>query len=166
MKESSTTIAYIGIGSNLDDPQYQVQAALDALDAHENCNVIRQSSLYTSEPVGFADQPDFVNAVCALKTTLEPVQLLCELLDMEKTIGRVRSHLPNRPRRIDLDLLLYSTQQINSPNLIVPHPRMHERRFVLEPLVEIAPDEIIPGRGIAKYLLEECKDQAVVRIGC
>ncbi len=164
MKESHSTISYIGIGSNLDDPQSQVQAAMDALDVHENCNVIRRSSLYTSEPVGFADQPDFVNAVCALSTTLEPYQLLCELLDMERKIGRVRSHLPNRPRRIDLDLLLYSTRQINSLNLIVPHPRMHERRFVLEPLVEIAPDEIIPGKGLARNILEECKDQEVVRI--
>lgn len=165
MKDSNSTISYIGIGSNLDDPRSQVQAAMDTLDVHENCNVIRRSSLYTSEPVGFADQPDFVNAVCALSTTLDPYQLLCELLDTEKKIGRIRSHLPNRPRRIDLDLLLYSTRQINSPNLIVPHPRMHERRFVLEPLVEIAPDEIIPGKGFARFLLEECKDQEVVRIG-
>ncbi len=165
MKEPKTIVSYIGIGSNLDDPQSQVQAALDALDAHEHCDVIRRSSLYTSEPVGFADQPDFINAVCSLTTTLEPYQLLCELLDMEKTIGRVRSHLPNRPRRIDLDLLLYSTRQINSLDLIVPHPRMHERRFVLEPLVEIAPDEIIPGKGFAKFLLKECKGQEVVRIG-
>lgn len=138
---------------------------MSTLDMHKHCNVIRQSSLYSSEPVGFADQPEFVNAVCALATTLEPLQLLRALLEMEQEIGRVRSHLPNRPRRIDLDLLLYSTQQVSFPNLIVPHPRMHERRFVLEPLVEIAPDAIIPGKGTAELLLEQCMDQGVTRIG-
>ena len=162
--EANPITSYIGIGSNLDDPQGQVRAALDALEVHDHCNVIHRSSLYASEPVGYADQPEFVNAVCAIETILEPHQLLYQLLNMEKIFGRVRTHLPNRPRRIDLDLLLYSTRQINSPDLTVPHPRMHERRFVLEPLVEIAPDEIIPGKGIASQLLEKCKDQEVVRI--
>lgn len=161
-KKCST--CYIGIGSNLDGPRQQVLAALACLDSIDCCELVQCSSLYATKPLGFAEQPDFVNAVCELATTLDPHQLLAELLDIEARMGRVRFGIPNQPRCIDLDLLLYSTQQIETPNLVIPHPRMHERRFVLEPLIEVARYAVIPGKGSALDLFETCFTQEVVRV--
>ena len=162
--ERDCITSYIGVGSNLDSPQKQVRSAMDELDSLESCRIIGRSSLYITKPVGFAQQPDFVNAVCKITTGLDPQRLLSRLLDIEESMGRVRGALPNRPRRIDLDLLLYGTQQINTPELIVPHPRMHERRFVLEPLIEVDQNAVIPGKGNAKELFEECIAQEVVKV--
>ena len=155
---------FIGLGSNLGEPQNQVKSAIDRLDSREDCRVYRRSSYYVSKPVGFADQPDYINAVCVLETTLDTQQLLAALLNIEQMMGRIRTDLPNRPRKIDLDLLLYGTQRVDTPDLIIPHPRMHERRFVLEPLVELAPDTFIPGKGRATDYLEKCLNQEVVKI--
>ena len=132
------TIAYVGIGSNLDDPRAQVTSAFDELDKLPHTRVVRKSSLYRSAPVGYAAQPHFVNAVAQLETGLPAERLLDKLHEVEARHGRKRS-FPNAPRTLDLDLLLFGEAQLRSPTLTVPHPRMHERAFVLEPLLEIAP---------------------------
>ena len=123
-----------------------------------------RSSLYRSAPVGYANQPDFVNAVAQLETGLEPKRLLAGLLAIETRHGRRRS-FANAPRTLDLDLLLFGEERIAVPGLTVPHPRMHERAFVLMPLLEIAPQAHIPGHGKAADLLERCPPQAVEKIG-
>ena len=132
------TIAYVGIGSNLDDPRAHVTRALGELDQLPHTRVVRKSSLYRSAPLGYAAQPDFVNAVAQLETGLPAERLLAELQGVEARHGRSRS-FPNAPRTLDLDLLLFGDATLASPALTVPHPRMHERAFVLEPLLEIAP---------------------------
>jgi 2-amino-4-hydroxy-6-hydroxymethyldihydropteridine diphosphokinase len=157
------TVAFVGLGANLDDPRRHVEQALRDLDAVPQTRVVRASSLYRSSPVGYADQPDFVNAVVRLETGLPAQRLLAELQGIEVRHGRGRS-FPNAPRTLDLDLLLHGDAQINTPSLQVPHPRMHERAFVLIPLLEIAPHALIPGRGAAQDLIERCPEQGVERI--
>jgi len=149
------TSAYVGLGSNLDDPAEQVRAALGELEHLPQTRLAAASSLYRSRPLGYAAQPDFVNAVAALDTALEPLALLAELQAIEARHGRARS-FRNAPRTLDLDLLLYGDQTIDQPGLIVPHPRMHERAFVLQPLLEIAPQ--LP------FSLERVADQKIERI--
>jgi 2-amino-4-hydroxy-6-hydroxymethyldihydropteridine diphosphokinase len=124
---------------------------------------VRRSSLYRSAPVGYADQPDFVNAVAQLETALPAARLLAELQAIEARHGRNRS-FANAPRTLDLDLLLFGTATLDTGDLVVPHPRMHERAFVLQPLVEIAPDIDIPGHGTAARLLQRCQDQSVEKL--
>ena len=155
--------AYIGIGANLDDPVAQVRAALAALDAIDSTRVEDRSSLYRSEPVGYAEQPDFVNAVARIESGLDAHALLARLAAIEQAQGRVRTR-PNGPRTLDLDLLLFDDDRINTDALVVPHPRMHERAFVLVPLTEIAPDIVIPGRGPAARLLERLGRGGVERL--
>ncbi len=155
--------AYVGLGANLGDPVRAVSDALRALERIPDTELSRRSSLYRSDPVGLAAQPSFINAVAELRTALPARRLLQELLGVETLAGRRRS-FPNAPRTLDLDLLLYDDQQIDEPGLCVPHPRMHERRFVLEPLVEIAPDCRIPGDGLASERLAEVLDQGVTRL--
>lgn len=157
------TQAYIGIGSNLEQPQAQVSRALDELARLPRTRLARRSSLYRTAPLGHASQPDFINAVAELDTELGAEELLRELQTMENRHGRQRS-FANAPRTLDLDLLLYGDASINSPRLVVPHPRMHERAFVLQPLLEIAPAAHIPGRGLASGCLAACADQKVERI--
>jgi len=152
MPESLSHEAYVGLGSNLDQPVRQLRAALTAMAASAAIEVIACSSLYRSAPVGFADQPDFVNAVVRVRTGLAPVALLAALLRQEREQGRQRT-IANGPRTLDLDLLLFDALRLNDPGLTVPHPRMHERAFVLVPLTEIAPEIEIPGRGRASILL-------------
>lgn len=132
------TIVYVGIGSNLADPVRQVSAALRELDVLPHTRLVKQSSLYRSAPVGHDEQPDFVNAVAQLETALPAERLLAELHEIEARHGRTRS-FPNAPRTLDLDLLLYGDAVLALSALTVPHPRMHERAFVLKPLLEIAP---------------------------
>ncbi len=155
--------AFIGLGSNLGEPKAKLRLALAALAALPQTRLVAASSLYRSAPVGFADQPDFVNAVAQLATGLAPQALLAALLGIEQRFGRERS-FRNAPRTLDLDLLLYEAQSIAEPGLTVPHPRMHERAFVLAPLAEIAPDCEIPGKGRAAALLAACADQNVERL--
>jgi 2-amino-4-hydroxy-6-hydroxymethyldihydropteridine diphosphokinase len=135
--------AYIGIGSNLASragpPAQTVEAAMAALNGLGK--VVARSSLYETEPVGFTDQPAFINAVAALETGLPPEELLENLLDIERRFGRDRkSSVPKGPRPLDLDLLLADNLVVNTPTLTLPHPALAARRFVLAPLVEIAPD--------------------------
>ena len=158
------SLAYVGVGSNLDRPQRQVTQALGELDGIPGARVVKRSSLYRSAPVGYAAQPEFVNAVAALDTTLDPEALLGELQAIEARHGRSRS-FPNAPRSLDLDLLLYGEAEQRSARLTLPHPRMHERAFVLKPLLELEPGIAIPGRGRALDLLAACAGQRVEKIG-
>jgi len=154
--------AYIGLGANLDDPAAQVELALNELARLPESRLIARSSLYASAPVGYAEQPDFINAVAALETRLSPRVLLKAMLDIEHHHGRNRT-FRNAPRTLDLDLLLYGDAHFHEENLTLPHPRMHERAFVLMPLLEIAPALVIPGLGHAAALLALCGDQPVQR---
>ena len=156
-------IAFIALGSNLGDPERKVRQGLAALADLPRTRVAAASSLYRSAPLGPAGQPDFVNAVAQLSTGLAPQALLAALLAVERRFGRERS-FPNAPRTLDLDLLLYDAQSIDEPGLAVPHPRMHRRAFVLAPLIEIAPDCVIPGIGPAADWLERCRDQSIDKI--
>jgi 2-amino-4-hydroxy-6-hydroxymethyldihydropteridine diphosphokinase len=157
------TVAFIGLGSNQRDPRGQIETAVAELDALPHTRVVKRSSLYRTAPVGYEAQPDFVNAVAQLETGMPAERLLAEMQDIEKRHGRERP-FRNAPRTLDLDLLLFGELQMESEKLVVPHPRMHERAFVLEPLVEIAPDVVIPGAGPAKERLQACAGQDVERI--
>lgn len=154
-------IATIGLGANLNDPAAQVEYALAELGRLPATRVVARSSLYASAPVGYVDQPDFINAVAQIETALAPRALLAALLDIEHRHGRERS-FRNAPRTLDLDLLLYGDAHFHEEGLTLPHPRMHERAFVLQPLMEIAPGAVIPGRGRAANWLAHCADQSVV----
>ncbi len=152
--------AFVGLGANLGDPGQQIRGALTALGGIPGTRLARASSFWRSAPVGYAAQPDFVNAVAELETDAAPRALLERLLAIEKGFGRERS-FANAPRTLDLDLLLYGDRVLLEQGLEVPHPRMHERAFVLAPLVEIAPDAEIPGKGKAATLLAAIRDQKV-----
>jgi len=154
------TIAYVGIGSNLGEPETQVRKAIDELDRMPHTRLVKKSSLYRSAPVGHAEQPDFVNAVAQLETGLPAERLLAELQEIEARHSRQRS-FRNAPRTLDLDILLYGALSLDLPNLKIPHPRMHERAFVLRPLLEISPD--LQQRFNA--CLDACADQKTERIG-
>jgi 2-amino-4-hydroxy-6-hydroxymethyldihydropteridine diphosphokinase len=155
--------AYIGIGSNLDQPRAQVERALEELAQLPRTRLAARSSLYRSAPVGFREQPEFVNAVAALDTDLPAAQLLEELQAIENRHGRRRS-FANAARTLDLDILLYGRERITTEKLVVPHPRMHERAFVLMPLVEIAPQAEIPGRGSASACARVVRHQKIERL--
>lgn len=155
--------AFIGLGSNEADPVGQLQQAILGLGELPESRVVARSSLYRSAPVGFLDQPDFVNAVVELETRLPPKTLLDALLDCEHRQGRVR-RFQNAPRTLDLDLLMYGDVVCDIPGLTLPHPRMTERAFVLVPLVEICPECVIPGHGPATGALAACGGQDIKRI--
>jgi 2-amino-4-hydroxy-6-hydroxymethyldihydropteridine diphosphokinase len=155
--------AFIALGSNLSDPAAQVKSGFAALAVLPASRVIANSSLYRSAPVGYADQPDFINAVTVIETTLAPRALLEALFAIERRHDRVRK-FPNAPRTLDLDLLLYGDLQLREHGLTIPHPRMHERAFVLRPLAEIAPRCAIPGRGAVAELLRTIDVAGVTRI--
>ncbi|MBS0566690.1 MAG: 2-amino-4-hydroxy-6-hydroxymethyldihydropteridine diphosphokinase [Proteobacteria bacterium] len=144
---------YIGIGSNLDAPGEQVEHALRELDALPRTRVVARSRLYRTAPWGGVEQPDFINAVARLETGIEAGHLMHSLLDIEHRAGRRRIGQRNGPRILDLDLLLYGDACIDNVDLRVPHPRLHERAFVLVPLAEIAPDLVVPGLGPVGALL-------------
>jgi 2-amino-4-hydroxy-6-hydroxymethyldihydropteridine diphosphokinase len=163
-KRNLATKAFIGLGANLGDRETQVRRAFATLAELPGTGLLAASSLYRSAPVGVGAQPDFINAVAAIQTRLAPRALLEALLAAERRFGR-RREFPGAPRTLDLDLLLYGDRVIAEPGLIVPHPRMHERAFVLAPLAEIAPDIAIPGKGRAAALLAACTDQKIEKIG-
>lgn len=144
--EALGVTAYVGLGANLGDRRAALQAALRGLAAHPQVRLARVSSLYETAPVGVTDQPEFLNAVAAVETTLAPRPFLDVLLHLENSLGRVRT-VRWGPRVIDLDLLLYGAQTVSLPGLDVPHPRLRERAFVLAPLAEVAPDLALPGDG-------------------
>jgi 2-amino-4-hydroxy-6-hydroxymethyldihydropteridine diphosphokinase len=152
MRQDSLTpvaLAYVGLGSNLGDRDAALRAALELLGG----DVVAVSSFRETEPVGYLDQPAFLNAAAALETELEPCALLERLLAVERELGRTRDGPRFGPRTIDLDLLLYEDRVIDEPGLVVPHPRMAERRFVLEPLAELDPELAVPGQGRVSDLL-------------
>ncbi len=155
--------AYIALGSNLDDPKAQLLRAFDDLNALPQTRLIARSSLYLSAPVGYLEQPPFVNGVAAVETGLPPHRLLDALLALEQRRGRVRDRR-HGPRTLDLDVLLYDELQCHEHGLTLPHPRMHERAFVLLPLLEIAPACVVPGLGPAARWLEGCAAQAIERL--
>lgn len=156
---AGAVLAYIGIGANLGDPGTMFERVCAALAALESTRSLRRSRLYRSAPVG-APGPDFVNAVVALETTLGAHELHQVLHRLEDGFGRVRG-ARNAPRVLDLDLLLYGAEQIDTPELTVPHPRMHHRAFVLLPLAELDQRLVIPGHGPLAELLAGCADQQV-----
>ena len=155
--------AFIGLGANLDDPRAQVLRAFGELARLPQSSLAAKSSLWRSAPVGYANQPAFINAVARLETGLSADDLLDELKNLESAHGRERS-FPDAPRTLDLDLLMYGDEARDSSRLTLPHPRMHERAFVLNPLLEIAPGAVIPGHGSARTNLQALPDQACERI--
>ncbi len=159
-------IVYAGLGSNLGNKSDNIKKALDMLDMADNVSVLAVSSLYETEPEGYEDQDWFLNAAAQLKTTLSPVGLLKLFKEIEQAIGRQKS-VKWGPREIDLDLLLYDELSFESPDLVVPHPRMHERAFVLAPLAEIAEDVLHPvlDKTIGILLAELQTAKSVKRIG-
>jgi 2-amino-4-hydroxy-6-hydroxymethyldihydropteridine diphosphokinase len=140
-------LAYIGIGSNLDDPRRQVESAITMLNELPGCHVLRQSSMYESAPFGGVEQADFVNAVVELETAVPPAILLACVKELERSRGRNPKAQRWGPRVLDLDILVYGDQVVESTELQIPHPGIAERNFVLLPLREIAPDLVIPGLG-------------------
>lgn len=147
------TRAYVGLGSNLGDRESYVRAALGALTVEPGVEVVRVSAFRDTDPVGIVDQPRFLNAVAALETALPPRTLLERLLAIERRLGRTREGERFGPRTIDLDLLVFGAERIDEPGLEVPHPRLHERRFALEPLAELDPGLVVPGHGEVGALL-------------
>jgi 2-amino-4-hydroxy-6-hydroxymethyldihydropteridine diphosphokinase len=154
---------FVGLGSNLDDPRSHVLRAFQELSALPHTHVLQHSSLYRSAPAGYPDQPDFINAVARLETTLSPRELLEAILQLEQTHGRTRE-FRHAPRTLDIDLLLYQDLQHREQGLTIPHPQMHLRAFVLNPLLEIAPDCAIPGIGSAAAALQACPPQRLEKI--
>jgi len=152
---SSRVTAFVGLGGNLGDPLSAFRNAAGELQQHPEICITALSSIYRTSPVGYADQPEFLNAVIRLQTTLEPVELLDFLQSIESSLGRTRDGVRFGPRKIDLDLLLYGEKTIDLPRLIVPHPRLHLRHFALAPLAEIDSNVQIPGHGVVHQLLSD-----------
>jgi 2-amino-4-hydroxy-6-hydroxymethyldihydropteridine diphosphokinase len=161
--ETKQHTAYIALGSNLQNPVLQIKQAFVKLSQLTNCSLVRVSSLYTSEPVGYENQPDFINAAAEINTTLSPIELLESLLVIESQAGRERP-FANAPRVLDCDLLCYDTIEMQSEKLTLPHPRMHLRGFVLLPLAEIAPDLSIPNHGNVVKLAQKHLNQGVWKL--
>ena len=155
--------AYIALGSNLDTPKCQIDSAFFELGKLPETHLLACSSLYLSAPISDIVQPDYVNAVALLETLLDPAALLDCLLRVEGSHGRVRT-VRNAPRTLDLDILLYNDLILSDAHLVIPHPRMHERRFVLCPLLEIEPACIIPGLGRAQDFLDGLTGQVLQKM--
>lgn len=145
--------AYVGVGANLGDRRATIDQAVDLLRAAPGVEVVAVSTLRETDPVGYEDQPRFLNGAVELETTLGPRELLDLLLAVERALGRTRDGPRFGPRTIDLDLLVHGDERLDEPGLTVPHARLHERRFALEPLAELAPELEVPGRGHVSALL-------------
>ena len=156
-------LSYIALGANLGQAEATLQSAIAALRQLPRSTVKAVSSMYRTAPVGLANQPDFINAALVLETELTATEVLAALFAIEQQFGRQRS-VPNAARTLDLDLLLHGADQSSDPALTLPHPRMHERAFVLAPLHEIAPDLVIPGHGAVRDLLADCGDQRIEKM--
>lgn len=165
MSRSRQVTAYVGLGSNLAQPMSQVARALEELAGLPATSMVVHSAFYRTRPLGPPDQPDYINAVACLATQLAPEQLLDELQSLEQRHGRVRGVERWGPRSLDLDLLLYGSERVDTARLQVPHPRMIERVFVLYPLAEIAPCDLeIPGSGLLADLLERLPEEGIERL--
>ncbi len=151
-------VAYLGLGSNLGDSLNTISTAIAALDALADSRVVACSQAYHSTPWGVVDQPDFINAVVALETRLTPLQLLAQTQALEKNLGRQPSRRWGE-RVIDIDILLYGHHWLNTPDLTIPHPWLSQRAFVLQPLLEIAPDIYVPGQGSANDLWQQLQQK-------
>ena len=155
-----THFAVIALGSNLAEPARQVRAALSALEAHPQIQIEKTSSLYLTAPVGYDNQPDFVNAVCSVRTSLDGVSLLAVLNRIEADFGRERT-FRNAPRTLDLDIIDFDGISSDDPHLTLPHPRAHERSFVMKPLAEILPDFVLGGHGRAADLAAALGEEGI-----
>ena len=156
--------AYIGLGANQGELVESLTAALDSLRSIERSALVNVSPFYSTAPID-APGPDYLNAVAQLETSLEPYALLLHLMDIELMLGRKRRGLKkNAPRNVDLDLLLVDSMIIQSTPLTLPHPRLHVRAFALKPLLDLAPDVVIPGRGPASDCLDDVSDQRIERV--
>lgn len=160
---AQTHKACVALGANIGEPLRQIEAGFAALSALPGTKLIARSSLYRSAPVGYADQPDFINAVAMIETALTPHALLDAVLAIERVNGRVRE-FPNAPRTLDLDIVLYGDVVLQEPGLTIPHARMLERAFVMVPLVEIAPDVVVPGQGQVRDLAEKVDLASVAQL--
>ena len=145
--------AAIGIGSNVGDRARVIGEALELLGRHDGVTLVAVSKLRETDPVGIEDQPRFLNGAAVVDTELDPLELLGALLEIERALGRTREGPRYGPRTIDLDLLLYDDLELDTPGLTVPHPRLHDRLFALEPLAELDPELVVPGRGTVAELL-------------
>ena len=153
--------AYVGLGSNLGDREGTLRAAVGRLATPPETKVLQLSTLRRTDPVGYLDQPRFLNGAVELETALSARRLLDALLGLEQAFGRDRaSAVPKGPRTLDLDLLLFGADVIDEPGLEIPHPRLHERRFVLEPLAELDPSLEVPGKGSVQTLLAKLDSAA------
>lgn len=155
-----THFAVIALGSNLAEPARQVRAALSALEAHPQIQIEKTSSLYLTAPVGYDNQPDFVNAVCSVRTSLDGVSLLAVLNRIEADFGRERT-FRNAPRTLDLDIIDFDGISSDDPHLTLPHPRAHERSFVMKPLAEILPDFVLGEHGRAADLAAALGEEGI-----
>ena len=147
--------AYVGLGSNLGDRDATLTRAIQLLGEREGVEIVAVSSFHATEPVGYLDQPEFLNAAVEIETALEPAALLVVLLAVEHELGRTREGPRYGPRTVDLDLLLLEGATIDEPGLTIPHPRLHERAFALAPLVELDPTLVVPGHGSVDQLLRQ-----------
>jgi len=161
---TDTNRVYVALGSNLGDRMAHLSSALDALRTHPDLHAVVCSSVYETVPMGPQDQPNYLNAVVGLQTELTAFKLLGELQDIETRLGRVRNGVRWGPRIIDLDILLYADEVIDTPELSVPHPGIAERSFVLLPLAELAPELIVPTKGTVSKLLEQCRQFGIRRL--
>ncbi len=155
---------YVGLGSNLEDPESQIARGFEALDQLSETRLIARSSFYRSRPLGPQDQPDFINAVAGLLTRLDAHQLLAALQTIEIRLGRGPAHVHWGPRIIDLDLLLYGSVKIDEPQLRIPHAGIQARNFVLYPLAQIASELLVPGVGRVSRLLSQVEAAGIVRL--
>ncbi len=154
---------YLGLGANLGEPEDNIRNALEMIADRGMGQVCAVSSFYRTEPMGVKDQPWFINAAALVETNMEPLDFFAGLREIEAALGKTANNERNGPRLIDLDILLWEDKSISLDDLQVPHPRMHERRFVLEPLAEIAPDAVHPGESkTAGELLKELEDRSSV----
>jgi len=164
MAASRLVPAYVALGSNLDDPRARVGQAFEALDALPGTIGVLRSSLYRSPPFGPVEQPEFVNAVVGLLTSLAPEAMLAALKELESRLGRAQPVVRWGPRRIDLDLLVHGASRMETEALTLPHPGIAGRAFVLVPLAEIAPDLEVPGQGRVRSLLARIDASGVERL--
>jgi 2-amino-4-hydroxy-6-hydroxymethyldihydropteridine diphosphokinase len=149
--------AAIALGSNMENPEAQVRRAFEEIAELPDTKIVARSRLHRTRPVGYADQPDFVNAMVLVETSLEPRPLLDALLEIEKMHGRVRT-IPNGPRSLDLDIILYGDRVISEPGLTVPHPRAKDRDFVMVPLREVWPNVVIPDARAQKPVIPDARE--------